>query len=613
MEVNVRTVESLFQANNVRYEVPIYQRPYVWNRSDQWEPLWKDVSRVAENYLNATGPDDQNEVRPHFIGALVLQQQASSAGEIDARHIIDGQQRLTTIQLLLDAVQEVFEELDAIDRRHTRFMERLVLNDDLFSEVDPDHAYKIWPASEDQEPFRRTMDNNSSTQGYESSRVVQAHEFFRAEAQQWLAESLDLQYSTDERANALKQTLARLLQMVVIDIRTQEDAQMIFETLNARGTPLLASDLIKNFIIQEANRTRLDTKVIYEDHLKGFEKEWWRRIVGSGQNARPRIDTYLYHWLTMQDLDEVSAGNIFSSFQQYVTDEGRDINEISNEIRQFSYLYEELEEAKADDSHFGKFLYRWRVMQIGVATPVLMWLLWQKNINALSNEQFARTLRAIESYLVRRMACYMSTAQYDRLFRDLLRYAQRQPISGVDDSIVEFLANQSAAASVWPDDATLAQAFEEQPLFWRLTRARLRFVLEGIGDQLRTKFGDEGPVPKGLTIEHVMPQEWKNGNNWPIEDGAQQEDPTAILSAARVRDNTIHTIGNLTLLTQNLNSALSNSAWAKKRELLSEHSALSLTRRTLLHEDTWDEEAIRRRARVLFEAAKKVWPYTDAV
>jgi hypothetical protein len=613
VEVNVRTVDSLFLPNNVRYEVPIYQRPYVWNRSDQWEPLWSDVCRVAENYLNTTDSDDQNEVRPHFIGALVLQQQASSAGEIDARHIIDGQQRLTTIQLLLDAVQEVFEDLEVIDRRHGRFMKRLVLNDELFSEVDSDHAYKVWPASEDQEPFRKAMDNNSSTEGYESSTVVQAHEFFRAEAHQWLAESLDSQYSIEQRANALKQTLAKLLQMVVIDIRTQEDAQMIFETLNARGTPLLASDLIKNFIIQEANRTGLNAKVIYEDHLKGFEKEWWRRIVGSGQNARPRIDAYLYHWLTMQGRGDVLAGNIFSSFQRYVTNEGRPIDEFSDEIRRFSHLYEELEEAKADDSYFGKFLYRWRVMQAGVATPVLMWLLWQRTNNKLSNGQFVRTLRAIESYLVRWMVCYMSTAQYDRLFRDLLGYAQDQPITEVDDSIVGFLANQSAAASVWPDDATLSQAFEEQPLYWRLSRARLRFVLEALGDQLRTKFGDEGPVPKGLTIEHVMPQEWKNENNWPIGDGSQQDDPTAILNAARVRDNSIHTIGNLTLLTQNLNSALSNSPWTKKRDLLEKHSALSLTRRTLLHEETWDEGAIRRRASVFFEAAAKVWPHMNTI
>ena len=610
MQVNIRTVNELFQGN-VQYLVPIYQRPYIWNQENQWEPLWNDVCRVAEGYLGTLESGAQNLSRPHFLGALVVQQQPTAAGEIGTWHIIDGQQRLTTLQLLLDAVQEVFESVESIDRNFAEFLSLLVLNGEFFRRKNPDHAFKIWPASDDQESFRKTMDNESSAEGHENSAIVKAHEFFKSVTEEWLSQGPE---PIDNRAKALEQTLADLLQMVVIDLKTEEDAQVIFETLNARGTPLLASDLVKNFILQKAGLGSV-ADAIHDKYLKGFESEWWRREVGSGQNARPRIDTFLYFWLIMrrrEEREEVLASKIFPAFRSYVESSDKQISEITEDIHRFSRLYKELEEIKEDDSSLGTFLYRWRAMQAGVVTPVLMWLLSHSKSGDLPCQQFERSLHTIESFLIRRMVCYMSTREYDRLFHELLWRLEDEGPSIADDVIVRYLRKQTSDARVWPDDGELKKAFDEQPLYWRISRARLRMVLEGVGNELRTPMTDEPNVPRGLTIEHVMPQEWRE--KWPVTDESEEEkDESAILNAARERDRIVHTIGNLTLLTQKLNSALSNAPWTEKRGPLTEHSVLALTRNTLLDEERWDEKAIRRRGEQLYKAAAKTWPHADEI
>ena len=618
MDVNIRTVGALFQ-NNVRYLVPIYQRPYVWNRNDQWEPLWNDVSKVAENYLDAREAgarevDALKKTAPHFLGALVVQQQATVAAEIGTWHIIDGQQRLTTLQLLLDAVQEIFESLDSVNRNASEFLSLLVINGEFFRKKNPDHAFKIWPASEDREPFRKVMDNDASPEGHENSAIVKAHQFFKSAAEKWLSEGSE---PINSRAKALEQTLADLLQMVVIDLKTEEDAQVIFETLNARGTPLLPSDLVKNFILQKAGLGS-DANAIHDKYLKDFESDWWRREVGSGQNARPRIDTFLYFWLIMrrreerEEREEVSASKIFPAFRNHVEKCGKHISEVTEDIHRFSRLYRKLEELEENDSPLGTFIYRWRVMQAGVVTPPLMWLMSHLQSGDLPRERFIRSLKGIESLLVRRMVCDMSTREYDRLFRELLWRLEDEGPSAADDTIVCFFKEQSSEARVWPDSSELMKAFDEQPLYWRISRARLRMVLEAIGNEVRAPMTEEPNVPRGLTIEHVMPQEWQK--QWPITGELGKEmDENAILNAARERSRIIHTIGNLTLLTQRLNSALSNAPWTEKRGPLGKHSVLALTRNTLLDEDRWDEQAIRRRGAKLYKAAAKVWPHADEI
>ena len=249
LDTSILNPRSLFQ-QDIRYTIPPFQRHYVWTQDDQWEPLWDDVRNVAENFLEEFERSDGNSVKaaentaPHFLGAVVLQQVSVPVNEIGRREVIDGQQRITTLQLLLDAIQLVCEELEI--RPAAVRLSKLVLNDrDLIGD-DANHVFKLWPTRSDREAFRHAMDNGSAVNDFEESLIVQAHEFFQQQVRHWLKNGAESSY-----VEALETAVTSLLNLVVIDLEQKDDPNVIFETLNARGTPLLQSDLIKNFVLSK--------------------------------------------------------------------------------------------------------------------------------------------------------------------------------------------------------------------------------------------------------------------------------------------------------------------------------------------------------------------------
>lgn len=244
METQVRTPQMIFMQPQ-RLIVPLFQRPYVWNEENQWEPLWNDVVRVTERLLK----QPQERHQPHFLGAVVLQQVQNPIGLMQTRTIIDGQQRLTTLQLLLDALHAELMVVEATGPALR--IEALVRNQDPFC-AKPEDQFKVWPTNRDRPAFNAVMGAkppvNYEAIGYKGERMVEAHRYFSEQARDWLnAGGLG---SRAHRADALEKVVRDLLQMVVIDLTAEENAQEIFETLNARGAQLTAADLIKNFVFQ---------------------------------------------------------------------------------------------------------------------------------------------------------------------------------------------------------------------------------------------------------------------------------------------------------------------------------------------------------------------------
>lgn len=245
MKADILTLQTLFQ-KDVRYLIPSFQRPYVWEQDEQWEPLWDDVRNTAERYLEERVADKPGsdakavEKTPaHFLGAVVLQQEPSDSNEFEKRLVIDGQQRLTTLQLLLDATQEVLEDLGLPPAKR---LSKFVLNDKDLIDEDMDHIFKVWPTLTDRDAFRHAMHNDLPSDHYEASQIVQAHDFFKLQIREWLKSDST---SKEELADALAAAISRLLHLVVIDLDMRDDPHIIFETLNARGTPLLQADLVK--------------------------------------------------------------------------------------------------------------------------------------------------------------------------------------------------------------------------------------------------------------------------------------------------------------------------------------------------------------------------------
>lgn len=175
------------------------------------------------------------------------------------------------------------------------------------------------------------------------------------------------------------------------------------------------------------------------------------------------------------------------------------------------------------------------------------------------------------------------------------------------DTVVGFLANQDSDVGLWPSDRQIEEAFLNLPLYSLLTRKRLRMILEAIEEELRTDKAENLSVSPKLTIEHTMPRRWQT--HWPLVAGVENK-----VEQEENRDRLIHTIGNLTLVNNRLNTALSNAPWEDKRVTLNEHSTLFLNKDLLDNApEVWDESAIEERAKRICLMATKVWPHADSI
>ena len=231
------------------------------------------------------------------------------------RTIIDGQQRLTTLQLLLDALHA---ELLAVGAEQPAMrVETLVMNARPFWER-PEDRFKVWPTNRDRAAFNAVMAADPPVAydalEHRTSRMVQAHEYFAKRAREWLAADVE---NVQARAGAIERTVRELMQMVVIDLAADENAQEIFETLNARGAQLTAADLIKNFIFQRLTESGVDVEAAYEQYWKEFETGFWETEISAGRVRHQRSSMFLNHWLIAKTGEEILAREVFHRFKAY--------------------------------------------------------------------------------------------------------------------------------------------------------------------------------------------------------------------------------------------------------------------------------------------------------
>lgn len=603
METQVRTPQMVFMQPQ-RLVVPLFQRPYVWNEENQWDPLWNDVVRVADRVL--TRPGDRHH--PHFLGAVVLQQVQKQTGQMQERTIIDGQQRLTTLQLLMDALHA---ELLAVGAQQPSMrLEPLVANAEPFCSK-PTDRFKVWPTNRDRPAFNAVMAApppvDYDAVGYRGERMVEAHRFFGEQAREWLAAAgAD---AIAARAAALETVVRELLQIVVIDLTVDENAQEIFETLNARGAQLTAADLIKNFIFQRLLETGTDVEDAYQKHWKDFETGFWETEVSVGRLRYPRSSIFLNHWLVARTGEEVVAREVFDRFKRFADhDAAISMTKLVEQVHRASSVYRQFIASAAaltgPIDRFGLFGYRTGVLESEVIKPLVLCLL-DPELPPVPEAQLVKALDVVESWMVRRMLVRATTKNYNQVVAELvalLRNSASRPQAG--DAIETWIAGQSSGSRYWPDDAELRDELAGLLAYRRLGRGRLRMVLEAIEDYRRgwkdgkPGLGDERVARGSLAIEHVMPRKWVA--YWPLDGHDESE-----------RDRMIHTLGNLTLLTKRLNSKQSNGPWLGddgKRDGLEEHDVLFLNRELLKQAgDKWTDDAIAARTKELTEAIIRIW------
>ncbi|MGW3359421.1 DUF262 domain-containing protein [Streptomyces bungoensis] len=592
---------------DIRYTVPLFQRPYVWDRDDNWDALWEDIRRAAERLEYDREQGGDGTVGPHFLGAVVFDEAHQPSSGLETREVIDGQQRLTTLQIFLLAARQNAVEVG--DERAARLLTKFLENDeDLFdSRRQPEHRFKVWPTNADRELFRAVMEGRSAT-----GRLADAAAFFRDEIGKWLKEVDDPR----ERLNTLVQTMREQLRLVVIDLEEHDDAQVVFETLNSRGTPLEHADLVKNLLFRDAEQARADVDELYRTYWSPFDQGEWRTEQRTGRLLRSRLDVFLTHWLTMRTRREFPSSGLFKEFERWLRSDGAPAEATFAELARYAEIYDEIERHPIQGVE-GRFLYRMKVMDTATPMPLLLFLYGLEE-RTLPAARRTRAIRAVDSYLVRRATLNLSNRDYNNVFRELVEAAARRP-EQADEAVIQALAGMTAQHRFWPSDADFQAFLEREPIYTHLYRRQVRILLEALEDALRTDHTEQLVMPDGdhlgakLTIEHIMPQSWVE--NWPLPDDGSEADID--------RDVLVHTLGNLTLATARLNPAIGNMGWEDKRHWLGRHSLLRLTHGTVLNAPSsspdprwataWDPHRIQERGRYLASLALDIWPSPDRI
>lgn len=596
-----------------RHTVPLFQRPYVWNREEQWEPLWEDVLGLLERLENRQG---EASVASHFLGTIVLEQAPNPTGSLPRREVIDGQQRLTTLQLLLKASEHALAAVESAaegEQAHMASFARqqlamLTAN----TAYDPQEKYKVWPTNEDRAPFQAVLDSDATTGPVgQTTRMAEAYRFFRDAAGAYLLPSGDAS-GAGIRAQRFAAALKDYLKLIVLDLDPSDEPQAIFETLNAHGTPLLPADLIKNWLLWEGARQKLDVAALYEEHWRAFDRdhEFWRRKVGTGHAARARVDAFLQAWLTKETTEAISPKHLYDRFLRQMAalkkgSAGEKVNvpAVMSAIARDAKLFRRIAEEQGTD-RFSRFLQRLGVLDVVVFDAVLLALMGRTGTN---EADLVAASSALESYLVRRMICGYQTRGYGALALRLLKAMATVPAEHPVAPAIEFeLAATVSGADSWPDDDEFWAQWRQRKFYNGLRRDRVSMILQAIEERWQRSNLKAEPILtfdlSRLQIEHVMPQSWQE--HWPLTgEGVTPE----------ARSWAVDGIGNLTLVSERLNPSLSNGPWkgapgACKRDGLHAHSKLELNRRLLDGHEDWHEERMLMRADELFEQAREIWP-----
>ena len=484
MDVYTCKPSKLF-AGPIRYSVPPYQRGYVWDESQQWEPLWSDVTALAESELEA----------PHFMGALVLMQSPSQVGDLDTRTVVDGQQRLTTLQVLLDAVRR---EMESRGLRKEAGKVKLLVQNPAESLDEPEHVFKLWPTLDDQAAFREIM-GSSEADAQSGHRLSAAHRYFRKEAGKWLEADPE---RMAERAQALEKHLKGSLEFAVVDLSQNDNQFAIFETLNARGTPLLQTDLAKNFFVdqirQKTGRTPTGEEV---QALWPLQGAWWKAHVRQGRSYEPRSEGFLYYWLIAVTRQEIKAGTVFDTFRRVLrTEFGGDPDRLAERIRRDAAHYRQLMDEESNPAQCDSVLYRYRCLGTGALMPLLLSLTMEE----ISDKDGAGGV--IETLVMRRALARYASNGLNHLGRTLLQASHGRRGSAAREALIACMAEQTAASRRWPSVEEIRDGVRTRPVYSRADTSFARMVLEAFELHLRSSYAERFKGGNELTIEHVLPQ-----------------------------------------------------------------------------------------------------------
>lgn len=353
---------------------------------------------------------------------------------------------------------------------------------------------------------------------------------------------------------------------------------------------------------------------LYDDYWAPFDDPWWKTQVGSGHAARDRRDVVLSVWLTAASGTDASVSHLYGEVRAYLSPPARKTEQVLIELHAYGQAYMAIYGAvDAGSSVLAQAYRRLDKLKILTAIPLLAWLRTFPSAR-LSLADHEVCVRAVESWVVRRMIAGANTRGYNAAFLAVLQKAQaaaREPAGDIATAVVQAL-HDSPNSLAWPDDAAIGQAFATTTYYGNFTQERIRLLLGSIDAQMRVENTKTEPAVfdyETLQIEHLMPRAWPE--HWPLSSDAGLGEADRALATVE-RHAVVHRIGNLTLVTSTFNQAVSNGAWTLKRPELAAQSALQLNG-PVAGQHTWDEATIAARAADLAAVACRVWPHAAAL
>ena len=603
-----RTLELLFAGEDIRYRVPIYQRHYVWNEM-HWEHLWNDIEEKANSIIETDPRIDPPA--PHFTGVIVTEK--NQEGETV---IVDGQQRLTTFQIIFCALRDVCKTKfkgpkDTEDIQN--IISECLQNPSLrTNEGNPDRLYKLLPTDgPDRDAFRKLVAGQSPVDGL----IPEAHGHFKKKIERYVGDDY-------EKLIILYQTLFFFFKMVEMPLdRTYEPAK-VFESLNGRGLPLTQFDLLRNNLFLRAGNKAGSH---YNDYWRHFndDSSWFSDEI---------VDDFLQNFLEVKlnrkynvksslfDLyQRIYLGNLRKELGVRIghEDDPTLVEHEFKELQLYSSAYAEIVKCSHESpAWFYQFLKK--DLYITSWSPLVVFL---KAELKLSEENEKKIFRILESYIVRHMLCnpeipkWTMEFEFQKLRQKLINQIPRNRNSfrSIANKILEVLENKK---NKWPsnppDDRQIPKALHTAG--YHGERALIKYILFRIEKANSALIDSQLPRFSRLTREHVMPQGWENATEdsgkklWPLPTETAEKYEEKV----RERDRYVQSIGNLTLLTEKHNNKVRDKSFRDKRESYKRHSSLSLNAYIAEHEK-WNVEQINEREKYLVELFCEIWPSADVL
>ena len=539
-----------------QFSIPIYQRLYSWTEKE-CERLWNDIITTGS----------KKDIPSHFIGSIMyIEKGLYQISKPEPLLIIDGQQRLTTVSLLLEALARKIGDNEIIDG----FSERKIREYYLINPLeDGDRKYKLLLSQNDRSTYISIIDQKEYPKEF-SVRIKDIFEYFTNKIDE-LSE------------NDIQNLCLGLLKLFIVDIslnRDHDNPQLIFESMNSTGKDLSQADLIRNFMLM-----RLEgdiQKRLYEDYWRPMEVEFGQEAYSS------YFDSFMRHYLTMKTGNIPNINAVYEEFKKYFYNSQRDNEEELKKLKKYAAYFCAMALDKEEDKELKEAFSDLRELKVDVSYPLLLELYNDYKIGILSKNDFIEIIRLIESYVFRRAVCGIPTNSLNKTFASFGK-------SIIKEKYLESVKahfNKMTSYRRFPNDEEFVTELTCRDLYNFRSRSYWLRRLENHDRKERVNVSE-------YTIEHILPQNNDLNLDWRRALGPDWE---------KIQQKYVHTIGNLTLT--GYNSEYNDNFFTDKRDMKGgfRESPLKLNR-GLANLETWNEETILQRAENLAKEALKVWQY----